>query len=257
MTFQRKVVIGICIGIVVLALAGAGTAVAYDVYTKRGEDPVARAFAPYLPVAHVGSRTISDAQFLDARDTIAVYLKSQAAIDAGLAGPLTPDVEKSALDRLVREAIDDELASQRNVSVSDEDTRAAFAELTASTSSSIPDVATYLKQTFNWNEQQFRDNVIKPSLLEQKLADTFVSGSSTTSTPQADPATLFDAYVAQRLAQPDVKEYLKFPGVTDTSDTMQAPDDGSASSDGSVVPDDGSGTDGTVNIPDTGTSTSP
>jgi hypothetical protein len=211
MTPQKKIALGVGIASVVLIVLAAGTAFAYDVYVKHDDNALVRSVASALPAARVGSHVISYKDFLDARDTIAVYLKSDAAQSAGLAGPLTPSVEKSALDRLIREAVDAQLAQERHVSVSDNETMGAFAQLTASTSSSIPNVGQYLKQTFNWDEQQFRDKVIRPSLLEQKLADTFAATGSTSGATSTDGATAYDAYMQKRATDSDIIEYLKFP----------------------------------------------
>lgn len=192
------------VGVVVfLALASAVTWLIYGVYVKRGDNVVIRAIAGWLPAARVGSRTISYAQFLDARDTIRIYFASKAAQQAGLAGPVTPEIEQNAFDRIIREAEDQELAEQRHVSVADEEVRTSFAELAAATSSTVPDVAGYLQDTFHWNEEQFRNKVVRPALLEQRLAETFSSST-------ADQSGMFEAYLVQRLEKPDVKKYLKF-----------------------------------------------
>jgi hypothetical protein len=154
-------------------------------------------------VAKIGNRTVSYAQFLDARDTLKVYFASSAAIQAGMTGPITTEIEKNAFDRIVRETEDQELAGQRHVSVTEDDVKKSFDELIASTSSTVPDVDKYLKETFNWNQSQFKDKVVRPAMLEQAIATSF-------STSTDEQSALYEAYLTQRLTQPDVKIYLKF-----------------------------------------------
>lgn len=184
----------------------------YSVYMQRSEGAVVRAFAPVLPAAKVGSETIPYSEFLDTRDTLRVYLVSQPAKDSGLAQELTPELEKNSFDRLIRERIVNDIAAERNVSVSDEEIRTAFAELIVQTSSTIPNVAQYLDETFKWTEEEFRARVIRPSLLENKLAVSFSGATGTEATPEQmnQGFGLLEAEVQKREASPDVKTYLKF-----------------------------------------------
>lgn len=192
---------GIMAGVV--ALAGLAAWVTYDVYTKRGEGPLVRRIARLLPAARVGPETISYEKFLQTRDTLRIYLNSDAAKEAQLARPVTAEVEKQALDQLLREAAEKELAKERNVTVPDEDVRASFAQIVLSTSSTIPNVAQYLLDSYKWTEEQFRQNVVRPAILEERLAATFSSSTD-------EQFAMMEGWLAERLAKPDVKKYLKF-----------------------------------------------
>lgn len=181
----------------------AATWVLYGVYIKRSDAPLIRRIGHSFPVARVGSRTVTYGQFLEARDAIRTYIGSDAGEAAGLGGELTPEGERSALDRLVNQAAIGELASERQVAVAEEDVRASFAQIVLSASSTIPNVSQYLQDTFQWDEEQFRQKVIRPAILEERVAATF---SSTTD----EGMILLGQYLDARIKKPDVKIYLRF-----------------------------------------------
>lgn len=187
---------------VFILLIGSASAVLYGVYVKRSDSSLIRTLGASLPAARVGSYRISYGDFLRSRDTLRVYLASDAAKEAKLAGPMTPSVEKNALDRLVRDAAVVDMAQQKKVVVSDDEVNTEFGKLMLSASTTQSDVDQYLRQTFNWNQEQFRQYVMRPALTEQHLAQTL-----TTSTDQQQAAV--ETAIDARLAQPDVKYYLR------------------------------------------------
>lgn len=196
-------VLGILLGI---------TGTVYSVYIHRSDASVVRAIAGWLPAARVGSDHIPYREFIASRDALRVYLASDAAQSAGMSGPVNAVVEKNALERLTREAAVKALAAERKVSVPDEDVAAAFTDLVAKTSSTVPNVAEYLQKTFHWNEEQFRARVIRPALLEEKLAATFPAAAPSPENG-VEPYPGFvelEKYLQERLAKPDVKIYLRF-----------------------------------------------
>ena len=209
--FTKKHLIWLCSGLTVFVLfLGAATAVAYGVYQKRSDSSLVRAFGSAYPAARVGFHVISYGDFLRSRDTLRVYLNSDAAKQAQLAGPMSLSVEKNALDRLVRDAAVSDMAQRKNIQVSDADVQKAFSQLMLSASTTKPDVDQYLKQTFDWNQDQFRQYVMRPALTEQRLAQAL-----TTST--ADQQTVVEQAIDARLAQPDVKYYLHIEAPADAS----------------------------------------
>jgi SurA-like protein len=186
-------------------LAFGATGLLYAVYIQRSDVRIVRSVASAFPAARIGSRTVSYGDFLRSRDTLRIYLASEAAQESGLAQDMNPDVEKNALERLVREKALEEMAAEKNVVVPDEDVRASFAQLVLTTSSTIPNVAEYLEKTFHWTEEDFREHVMRPAILEERLAATLTSST-------AEQPNVMDAYLRERLAKPDVKYYLKIEG---------------------------------------------
>lgn len=176
--------------------------VSTSVYVQRSDSGVIRKIAFWLPAAKIGSHNITYGEFLTTRDTVRRYLNSSAAQDMALSQPVTAEVEKNALLRLIRERIVTDLAQEKGVVVSDEEVRNAFTTMVADTSSTIPNVAQYLSENFGWTEEEYRSKVIRPVLLEERVAETFSSST--------DQSLKMEEYVSDRMAKPDVKIYLKF-----------------------------------------------
>ena len=172
------------------------------VYVRRDDSQIVRRSAWFLPVARIGSQYVTYGKYLTSRDAIKTVLKSDAVKQAGQAQPMTPALEQNAYNRLVREAETQDLASQRKVAVSDKEVMDAYNQFLQQASSTVPDVAGYLQKTFHWSEQQYRDMVIRPQLLEDKVTATFSSST--------DQSTQFEKWLTDRLAKPDAQEYLKF-----------------------------------------------
>ncbi len=198
--------------VLVLVLLVGVTGIVYAVYMQRSDTSFIRVTGGFLPAARVGADYIAYKEFLDSRDALHIYLASAAAQSAGLSGPVNAVVEKNALERLTREAAVKELAAERKVTVADEDLLAAFTDLVAQTSSTVPNVSEYLQKTFDWDEEQFRTRVIRPALLEEKLAATFpAQAPSPENGVEPYPGFVeLEKYLQERLAKPDVKTYLRF-----------------------------------------------
>lgn len=200
---KKQTLIVMCAAVVLAIGALVATGLIYAVYAQRSDHRIVRTLASSFPAARIGSYAVTYGDFLRSRDTLQIYMKSDAAQQSGFAQPITPDVEKSALDRLIRQEVFEELSGQKNIKISDDEVRAAFSTLILATSSTIPDVAQYLKDTFRWTEEDFRRYVMRPAILEERLAATFTSST-------AEQPAAMEAYLRERLAKPDVKIYLKF-----------------------------------------------
>ncbi len=187
--------------VIILMLAGAW--VAYRVYIVRDGSPTIRRIASWLPAAQVDAHTITYGNFLKTRDTLDTYLSSPAAQKNGFATAMTPKVERSALDQIIREDLVKDLAVKRGVTVSNADVLGSFNAMVDANSSTVPDVSKYLDENYHWSEKDFQDNVIRPAIYEERVAATF---SSSTKAQYA----MLQSYLADQMKQPNVKIYLKF-----------------------------------------------
>lgn len=202
----RRMVMTIVVAAVVVVLAlGSVVGFTYAVYVARSENPVVRAIAGVLPIpaAKVGNRTILYRDYLTTYDTVKTFVNSKAAKDQNLNVPINADLAKSTLEKLIYQAALSELAEQKKVTVSDTELRAFFTDVVSAASSTTPDVGVYLLENFGWNEEDFRQNVLQPALLEQKLGTELMNENN------GDANALTD-YMTKRLAEPDVVRYLRF-----------------------------------------------
>ncbi|MBU0540105.1 SurA N-terminal domain-containing protein [Patescibacteria group bacterium] len=188
-----------------LVLASAGAAFTWEVYVKHSEGVFIRKTAEILPItaAKVGSKKVLFRDFLKSKDTLRTFLNSPAAKEQNIGVPWDATLEKNVLEKLVSQAALEELAEQKDVTVSDEELRAFFADVISAVSSTTPDVGVYLLENYGWNEEDFRQNVLKPSLLEQRLATKMAEENN------GDESALA-TYMEKRLQEKDVVRYLKF-----------------------------------------------
>jgi hypothetical protein len=196
------------IGLVILIAVEIGViALLPAVYLQRSDSRLVRSFGSWLPVARVGSHSISYGQFLEARDAIKNYFASDAGKQAGATGGVTADVEKGALDQLVRRDLLDDLAAEKKINLTNDDVVKQFNDIAQQASSTMPDPDKYLKDTFHWTRSQFEANVIRPELLSERLSAVYASDT------QAGAAAL-ETDIQTRLTKPDVHIFVQFPGAT-------------------------------------------
>jgi len=196
--------IGVVVLILILLLGTLATG-AWMIYIKHSDAGFIRALANRFPIpaARVGSRTIYYRDYLHTHDTLKTFLASPAAKAQNLQVPLDESLEKNILEKLVNEAALEELADQKHVTVTDEQLREYFSQVISSVSSTTPDVGVYLLQNFGWNEEDFRQQVLKESLLEQQLGEEMAKENN------GDTQALAN-YMDKRLQQKDIVRYLRF-----------------------------------------------
>lgn len=205
-TSQKKI-IALFAGLAVLiaVVAGIGTLV-YRTYWKLDDSTVVRSFARVLslPAAKVGSRSVTYEQFMDTREAVNRFIASEAGQASGVNAPPEAELNKNVLERLIHISMVQELAEQRKLVVSDDDVRAVFSDVVkAAASSTTPNVAEYLYKNYGWNEEDFRQQVLRPALLEQKVSVEMAKEK------QGDGEAMNNELIARR-EKSDVVVYLKF-----------------------------------------------
>jgi len=203
----KSKIIALFVGLIVFIgiLAGAGLLV-YQVYGKIDESGTVRTLARVfsLPAARVGSRTVTYDSFLNTRGAVKRFINSDAGKQANVNMPPESELNKNILERLVRIAIVQEIADSKKITVSDDDVRAVFSDVVkAAASSTTPNVADYLFKNYGWNEDEFRQQVLRPALLEQKVSVEIAKEN------QGDAQALENEITARR-QKSDVVLYLKF-----------------------------------------------
>ncbi len=200
-----KKLFGILAGIlIVVALGGAATGVAWAMYVNHSEGPVVRSVAGALPIpaGKVGEHTILYRDYLDAVDTMRVFLASDAAKEQGIDLTVDEELLENVYERLLNEAALEDVANEQGVTVTDAELLTFFSEVHAVASSTTSDIGTYLLETYGWNEEEFREKILRPALLEQKFAVQLSESGGT-----GDEIV---TYVAARMARDDVKRYMRF-----------------------------------------------
>lgn len=169
----RTMVIGVVVGIAVIGLAGLGVFI-FGLYKYGWENPAASSIAHALPLpaATVNGNTISYADYLDDLATVRHFFAKQAAggADTG-APPSETELRKGVLDRLVATEILKEEAAKYNVSASKDDIDAEYKKFLAQDKST--DAAAQILDIYGWTVDQFKEKVMRPYVLQQKLSEAF------------------------------------------------------------------------------------
>ncbi len=178
----------------------------YGVYFKINDSGPVRVMARVLslPAAKVGSQSVSYDRFLMTRDAVVMFINSEAGQEVGAYMPPDKELNDNILERLIRQAMIVDMAKQKNISVQDEQVNLVFEDVkSAAASSTTPDVGEYLWKNYGWQEADFKDEVLRPALLEQDLATALAQENG------GDQYAL-ESLLATKRSQPDVVVYLRF-----------------------------------------------
>ncbi len=176
----------------------------YGIYIDQNDGSmsrfVAKAFS--LPAASVEGRKVTYERFLNTRDAVRRFINSEAGQEVGAAMPPDNQLNQNILEQLIRQKMVAVIADEKQISVSDEELDEVFNEVAAQAASSTEsDINTYLRDNYGWNRQNFREYVLQPALLEQKLAQNVAS--------ETDPMVLENMLAGRRQGE-DVVVYLRF-----------------------------------------------
>lgn len=202
---RRWLVVGGVAAVVVVACLGLTVGIGHAIYYKHSDSPSIRWLSRVLPIpaARVGRTSVLYRDYLKQHDALKHFLASPAAKAQQLNLALNADLEKNILEKLVAQQVLEQAASDRRVTVTDDDVRQSFTQVVAMASSTTPDVGVYLWDNFGWNEEDFRQSVVRPALLEEKLTKIMSNEN------QGDPGVL-SAYMDKQLASKEVVRYLRF-----------------------------------------------
>lgn len=199
--------------IVAIVIAVGFSVLLWGVYIQRWDTPFTRAVVSIIPVpvARVGNTSIPLSRYYKDVDSLKMYFASEDAKSAGVDASQFGDVErKQAMERLIEEAAIQEMAAIKKVSVSDKDIESAIDTQFVSPSSTRQDLENNIKKNYGWSMQDFREHIVRPILLERKLAEL--------ANPE-DPQTGMTDVIADlsaRITEPDVVRYVKFDDVVVT-----------------------------------------
>lgn len=182
----------------------------WGVYIQRWDTPFVRGVANVFPVpaARVGNQSVLLSRYYKDVDSLKTYYGSEEGKAAGTDVTKFGDLErKQALERLIEEAAILEMAAQKKVSLSDEDIESAIDKQFVSPSSTRKELEENLKKMYGWEMVDFREHIVRPILLERKIAEL--------ENPQDPQTGMTDiiAKLSERVQQPDVIRFVKFDDV--------------------------------------------
>jgi len=185
--------------------AFAGGILVYGAYHFGWENGMVRSFADMLPVpaARFAGKPILLRDYFHNVDSIRIYLASADAKNQGLARAMTNDDRKQVLERLITERAVDELAASRRISVTDQEVDQAIQTEFNNTGKSNDQLAQFIRDTFGWSMDDFKIHLVRPILLERKIAASYASDHN-------NDLNAVQTYLQDRLSKKDVVRYIKF-----------------------------------------------
>lgn len=204
---QKRTVLGLGIALVVVVILGAVTATfSYGITRKQWDGPVTRAFATLVafPAGKVASQKATYTDYLAQVDAQAVYLQTPDARQRQLPTAVNQQTREAAYTQIIQIAALDQLARENQVSIPQIDIDKAFDDFTAQagTSTQPGEIDNFLKESFGWNREQFKQFFIRPGVVSQALRAKMPGAT------EEEKATALGIKIDERLAQPDVKRYL-------------------------------------------------
>ncbi|MEY4744449.1 MAG: hypothetical protein RL272_394 [Candidatus Parcubacteria bacterium] len=169
----RTMVIGLLVGIVVIGLAALGV-FTLSLYKYGWENRAANVLthALPLPAATVNGNTITYADYLDDLATVRRFFAKQASAGAAAgAPPSEEELRKGVLDRLVATEILKEEATRFNISVSQGEIDAEYKKFLDQDKTA--DAAGQILDLYGWTVDQFKNKVMRPYVMQQKLTEAF------------------------------------------------------------------------------------
>ena len=168
----RTMVIGALASVAVILVAVVGV-FTYGLYKLGWENKATNILthAVPLPAATVNGNTISYASYLDDLATVRRFFAKQKeeAAGADVGEPTEEELRKGVLDRLVATEILKEEAVRFNITVTSEDMEAEYQNFVKADGST--DAPKQIADLYGWTVEQFKEKVMKPYLIQQKLAE--------------------------------------------------------------------------------------
>lgn len=177
----------------------------HSVYIRHWEDPIVMRIAEVvpLPVARFNGSPILLREYLADVESLKTYLSSAEAKEANLSRAITDEDRKQVLERLLRESAIQEMATERNITLSEEEIQMAIQSEFMATGADQAAFEAYLEEIFHWTLEDFEKHVVRPVLFERKLATSYAEDHE--GDLQAVQASIDD-----RIEKGNAVRYVKF-----------------------------------------------
>lgn len=179
----KKLIVCIVAAIILIPIITLGLCI--YVFNLRNSTIDSIAHVVPLPVAIVDGQWVSYAEWRDGVATVNHFYSQQAEL--GLTGSL-PDltaeqIESNELDRLVGRALLKELASQYDLTVTQEEIDQEYQTTILPQATDEAEIANTIQTMYGWTIDQFKQQVVQEVVLRQKLqsamnADTTLNGDA-------------------------------------------------------------------------------
>lgn len=191
---------------IILVVGGLGFGTYWTVYQMQSEHPAVLTVASIfqLPAARVGDESVTYGEYQAHLSAQRVFLQGPTAQAQGLTREIGTEDRVQAYERAIRIAAVADMAAEEGVQVTALDVDRAYQGLIqrAGTSTNVGEIQQFLKDEFGWNEDQFKQYVVRPAILEDTLKQQWFT--------ETQDATAFDTRLSEKLNSEETKRYLSF-----------------------------------------------
>lgn len=165
--------LGVVAVVVVIVLAGL-VVLGVGIYRFHWGDTVTLSIAnvvPY-PIAVVDAELIRYNDYTADVKTLKHYYQKQVEQNPNLVEQVSDDeIQDSVKTRMIEEAIIRNIAKDLKVTVADDDIASAWSEVTGNGQVSDEEITKTLSDIYNWTPEQFKEHIIRPFVLRQKVSE--------------------------------------------------------------------------------------
>ncbi len=175
----KSFLLGGLAGIIVLAVAGL-VVFTVGIYKLGWSGPATDAFlhtVPY-PAALVNNNIIKYSDFTDDIKTLTRFYSKIGAQQPEMAQPTEADIRKNVMDRLIQNELLKESAAKYDLSVTDQEVDDEFDKLADQRGPGAVSISDEIMDLYGWSVDQFKEKVLRPYLLQQKLAEALAKDDS-------------------------------------------------------------------------------
>lgn len=189
----RNLLLGLVASVFTLLLV-ALIIITVGIYKFGWEGPAAMTVARVLPypAATVNGKVVTYREYLDDVATVKRFFSKQ--LEKGETPDFTPppedEIRSGVLDRLIQTKVLEEQAVAYNVTVSQEDIDAEYGKLEGDEAQN--QIAAEILDLYGWTADMFKQRVIRPYLMQQKLATAISNDDALTAEAQQRAKDVLD-----------------------------------------------------------------
>lgn len=145
----------------------------FGLYKYNWNDPVTNKIIKIIPYPAilVNYKPISYAKFRDDLGTLTHYYKKQEELSGGATGmPSADEIKNNVLDQIIDNEILEEVARYYKINVGNDEIEKEFGKVVAEAGGEAQ-VEDILQNLYQWQPEDFKEKVLEPFLLQQKLAE--------------------------------------------------------------------------------------
>lgn len=156
----------------------------------------------------IGDKIISNDKYQKELNTLSYFYNRQKELNPALPPINEGDIKKLVVERLIKNQILLNLAQQYQITVTEQEIENEFDNLVAQ-SGGLEQVESILQDLYQWQPQNFKDNILKYSLLERKINEQVAQDQTNMDVASQDAARALELINSGQLEFDDFSNQSK------------------------------------------------